>query len=84
MARSWPLFKPLPASPFVLSASSLRQSPFPKGIYKGKDQLYFYMTRYLIERLSWLCGDHTVVNADAKAQESSWREDTAASRMAIR
>jgi Protein of unknown function (DUF3800) len=27
-------------------------------IYVEKNQLYFYMTRYLIERLSWLCRDH--------------------------
>ena len=29
----------------------------PEGIYNAKNQLYFYMTRYLIERLSWLCRD---------------------------
>jgi hypothetical protein len=32
--------------------------PIPDGIYTAKNQLYFYMTRYLIERLSWLCRDH--------------------------
>ena len=26
-------------------------------MYVEKNQLYFYMTRYLIERLSWLCRD---------------------------
>lgn len=31
--------------------------PIPKGIYTDKNQLYFYMTRYLIERISWLCRD---------------------------
>jgi hypothetical protein len=31
--------------------------PIPDGIYTDKNQLYFYMTRYLIERLSWLCRD---------------------------
>ncbi len=31
--------------------------PIPQGIYKDKNQLYFYMTRYLLERLSWLCRD---------------------------
>lgn len=31
--------------------------PIPAGIYTKKNQLYFYMTRYLIERLSWLCRD---------------------------
>lgn len=32
--------------------------PIPDGIYTSKNQLYFYMTRYLIERVSWLCRDH--------------------------
>lgn len=31
--------------------------PIQKGIYTDKNQLYFYMTRYLIERLSWFCRD---------------------------
>jgi hypothetical protein len=31
--------------------------PIPPGMYPEKNQLYFYMTRYLIERLSWLCRD---------------------------
>lgn len=34
------------------------KEPIPEGIYTDKNQLYFYMTRYLIERLSWLCRDH--------------------------
>lgn len=29
----------------------------PDGIYVDKNQLYFYITRYLIERISWLCRD---------------------------
>ncbi len=29
----------------------------PAGIYTGKNQLYFYLCRYLIERISWLCRD---------------------------
>lgn len=33
------------------------KKPIPAGIYEEKNQLYFYMTRYLIERLSWLCRD---------------------------
>jgi len=33
------------------------KEPIPEGIYTDKNQLYFYMTRYLIERLSWLCRD---------------------------
>lgn len=31
--------------------------PIPPDIYTEKNQLYFYMTRYLVERLSWLCRD---------------------------
>jgi len=30
----------------------------PPDTYTGKNQLYFYMTRYLIERVSWLCRDY--------------------------
>jgi len=29
----------------------------PEGIYGKKNQLYHYMSRYLIERISWLCRD---------------------------
>ncbi|MFY8142698.1 MAG: DUF3800 domain-containing protein [Caulobacter sp.] len=29
----------------------------PAGIYTEKNQLYFYLCRYLIERISWLCRD---------------------------
>jgi hypothetical protein len=29
----------------------------PAGTYQEKNQLYFYLTRYLIERISWLCRD---------------------------
>jgi hypothetical protein len=34
------------------------KEPIPDGVYREKNQLYFYMTRYLIERISWLCRDH--------------------------
>ncbi len=34
------------------------KEPIPSGIYTEKNQLYFYMTRYLLERISWLCRDH--------------------------
>src|SRR6185312_15879580 len=30
----------------------------PAGIYTYSNQLYFYMTRYLIERISWICRDY--------------------------
>lgn len=29
----------------------------PEGIYTAKNQLYFYLCRHLIERISWLCRD---------------------------
>lgn len=29
----------------------------PDGVYSEKNQLYFYLTRYLIERISWVCRD---------------------------
>jgi hypothetical protein len=29
----------------------------PSGVFTQKNQLYFYTTRYLIERISWLCRD---------------------------
>jgi hypothetical protein len=29
----------------------------PEGVYVDKNQLYHYMCRYLIERISWLCRD---------------------------
>jgi len=29
----------------------------PPGVYVEKNQLYFYLTRFLIERVSWLCRD---------------------------
>lgn len=34
------------------------KEPIPEGVYTEKNQLYFYLTRYLIERLSWLCRDY--------------------------
>ena len=53
----------------VMAVNTLRRKPFramcviankpiiPDGIYTNKNQLYFYLCRYLIERLSWLCRD---------------------------
>lgn len=53
----------------LMAAQKLAQKPIravsivankrviPDGIYREKNQLYFYMTRYLIERISWLCRD---------------------------
>jgi hypothetical protein len=36
----------------------------PPGVYRGKNQLYFYLTRYLIERISWLCRDRRYAVSD--------------------
>lgn len=33
------------------------KSTIPAEAYQDKNQLYFYLTRYLIERISWLCRD---------------------------
>ncbi|RDJ26626.1 DUF3800 domain-containing protein [Bosea caraganae] len=33
------------------------KEPIPDSVYTEKNQLYFYMTRYLSERISWLCRD---------------------------
>lgn len=30
----------------------------PAGVYNYQNQLYFYQTRYLIERISWICRDY--------------------------
>lgn len=42
----------------------------PSGIYNNKNQLYFYLTRYLIERISWMCRDfrHFVKEGDGKVK----------------
>ena len=43
---------------FIRATSILAYKPIiPAGIYNTKNQLYFYLTRYLIERVSWLCRD---------------------------
>lgn len=33
------------------------KNKIPDGVYSKKNQLYFYLCRYLIERVSWLCRD---------------------------
>lgn len=44
--------------PFRVSGVFAYKPVIPEGIYVEKNQLYHYMTRYLIERLSWLCRDY--------------------------
>lgn len=48
----------------ILSTKALRglcvvanKPIIPVGTYPGKNQLYFYLCRYLVERISWLCRD---------------------------
>lgn len=40
-----------------LTAVIANKPIIPQGIYTSKNQLYHYMSRYLIERVSWLCRD---------------------------
>lgn len=41
----------------VMSVISNKRT-IEQGIYTQKNQLYFYLTRYLIERISWFCRDN--------------------------
>jgi hypothetical protein len=41
--------------PIRLSSVLSCKKHIPSGSYKPKHSLYFYLTRYLIERVSWLC-----------------------------
>lgn len=43
--------------PFRISGIFAYKPIIPDGIYVGKNQLYHYMARYLVERVSWLCRD---------------------------
>lgn len=47
----------LGSKPVKLVSVLAAKRPIPEGIYTAKNQLYFYMTRYLLERVSWLCRD---------------------------
>jgi len=44
--------------PMRLVAVLANKPIIPAGTYTDKNQLYHYMCRYLIERISWLCRDH--------------------------
>lgn len=44
--------------PIRISGVFAYKPVIPNGIYVEKNQLYHYMTRYLIERISWLCRDY--------------------------
>jgi hypothetical protein len=43
--------------PMRLTAVIANKPIIPAGTYTQKNKLYHYMSRYLIERLSWLCRD---------------------------
>jgi hypothetical protein len=43
--------------PFRLTTVIANKPIIPEGTYTDKHQLYHYMCRYLIERISWLCRD---------------------------
>jgi len=51
----------------VLSILANKRLMDPK-IYVNKNQLYFYLTRYLIERLSWLCRDYRRIVRDGNGR----------------
>ncbi|WEK04260.1 MAG: DUF3800 domain-containing protein [Candidatus Devosia phytovorans] len=48
----------LAAKPVRAISIIAAKEPIPAEIYTDTNQLYFYMTRYLIERISWLCRDY--------------------------
>lgn len=43
--------------PMRITAVIANKPAIPPGIYVEKNQLYHYMSRYLLERLSWICRD---------------------------
>jgi len=47
----------LSARPIRAISVLSNKTTIPDGVYTNKNQLYFYLTRYLIERISWLCRD---------------------------
>lgn len=49
--------KTLARKQLMLSHVISNKTTIPPGTYREKNQLYFYLTRYLIERVSWLCRD---------------------------
>lgn len=69
--RQWPLhFAKMDHAQRIMAINGIRARPMrfvaviankpasPEGVYVQKNQLYHYMSRYLIERLSWLCRDN--------------------------
>jgi len=69
--RRWPLhFAEMDHGQRIMAINGIRNRPMrftsviankpaiPAGTYVNKNQLYHYMSRYLIERISWLCRDN--------------------------
>lgn len=56
--------------PMRLTCVIANKPVIPAGTYVRKNQLYHYMSRYLIERLSWLCRDArpSVPEGDGRAK----------------
>ncbi|MGY6628589.1 MAG: DUF3800 domain-containing protein [Oceanicaulis sp.] len=48
----------LSGKPLRIISVLAAKKPIPAGMYSEKNQLYFYMTRYLVERISWFCRDY--------------------------
>lgn len=82
-ARTKPLhYTSLNHSQRVMAAQILAEKPIrsicvmsykpliPAEVYVEKNQLYFYMSRYLLERLSWLCRDmrRRVIEGDGRVK----------------
>ena len=53
----------------IVCVLGLKDAPAAER-FKGKNQLYFYLTRYVIERVSWLCRDYRsqVKEGDGRAK----------------
>lgn len=47
----------LAQKPIRLAHIVSNKQTIPEGVYREKNQLYCYLTRYLIERISWMCRD---------------------------
>jgi hypothetical protein len=45
------------AKPIRFTAAIAHKPSLNRGTFKDRNQLYFYLTRYIIERVSWLCRD---------------------------
>lgn len=60
----------LSGQPIRIVTVACRKSEIDPKVFHSKNLLYFYLTRYLIERVSWLCRDmrHIVKEGDGKTK----------------